>query len=117
MTIVYISIVINILVAGFWGFVLGFRPKWHLRVWPYGEDNAGTRILSSLYLAITAFSIFALMSPDNLPKVCLFLFPFQIVYKVLSAVTVRSFTNPVVISNLLIVVPHCFSVYWLVNKA
>jgi len=115
-TIVYISIAINILVAGFWGIVLAFFPGRRFRVWPYGEDSPGTRILSSLYLAIAAFSVYALTKPVQLRQLCLFLFAFQIVYKVLSAVTVRSMKNPVVLSNLLIVVPHSFSVHWLLNS-
>lgn len=116
MAIVYISLTINILVAGFWGVVLAFCPWWRLRVWPYGEDTPGTRILASLYLAITAFSIYALTAPIQFKQVCIFLFAFQIIYKTLSAVTVRNMKNPVVISNLLIVLVHSLSVYWLLNN-
>ena len=80
-----------------------------------GEDAPGSRILSSLYLAITAFSLYALTDPHRLYSVCLFLFPFQIVYKSLSALTVRDMRNPVVLSNLLIVVIHSISLCWLLK--
>lgn len=115
--IVYVSLAINVVVAGFWGVVLGFFPRWHFRVWPYGEDAPGSRILSSLYLAIAAFSLYALTDPHRLSSIGLFLFPFQIVYKVLSAITVRDMRNPVVLSNLLIVVIHSISLCWLWKHA
>ena len=117
MSIVYFSITLNILVAGFWGVILAFCPRSRFRVWPYGEDTPGTRILSSVYLAIVAFSIYALIAPNQLAKVCIFLFAFQIVYKVFSAATVRDMKNPVVISNLLIIIPHSFSLWFLLKTS
>jgi len=113
--IVYVSLWINIVVAGFWGIVLGFFPQSRFRNWPYGEDTPGSRILSSLYLAITFLSMYALVEPDRLYSVCIFLFGFQILYKSLSAITVRDFRNLVVISNLLIVVIHSISFGWLLK--
>ena len=114
--IVYVSLMINVVVAGFWGIVLGFFPRVRFRNWPYGNDTSGTRILSSLYLAIMFFSLYALVKPGRLYSVCIFLFSFQIVYKTLSASTVCDFRNPVVISNLLIVVIHSISLLWLVKQ-
>ncbi len=113
--IVYVSLVINVLVAGFWGIILGFFPRALFRDWPYGPDTPGTRILSSLYLAITFFSLYALIVPSRMFSVCIFLFGFQIVYKLLSAITVRDFKNPVVLSNLLIVVIHSVSLWWILK--
>ena len=107
--IVYVSLVINVFVAGFWGIVLGFFPRAHFRDCPYGVDTPGSRILSSLYLAIAFLSIDALLQPDRLYSVCIFLFGFQIMYKALSAITTRDFRNPVVLSNLLIVIIHSIS--------
>jgi hypothetical protein len=107
--IVYVSLVINVIVAGFWGIVLGFFPRVHFRDWPYGVDTPGSRILSSLYLTIAFLSLYALMEPKQLYSVCLFLFGFQIIYKSLSAITTRDFRNPVVLSNLLIVIIHFIS--------
>jgi hypothetical protein len=114
--IVYVSLVINVLVAGFWGIVLGFFPKSAFRNWPYGVDTPGTRILSSLYLSITFFSLYALIVPARIYSVCTFLFAFQILYKSLSAITTRDFRNPVVLSNLLIVVIHSISLGWLLKQ-
>ncbi|MCX6960358.1 MAG: hypothetical protein NTW91_08810 [Verrucomicrobia bacterium] len=113
--IVYVSLAINVVVAGFWGIVLGFFPQARFRNRPYGEDTPGTRILSSLYLAIMLFSLYALIAPDRLFSVCVFLFGFQIVYKLLSAITARDFRNPVVLSNLLIVLIHSISLCWLLK--
>ena len=113
--IVYVSLVINVIVAGFWGIVLGFFPRAHFRNWPYGVDTPGSRILSSLYLTIVFLSLYALLEPDRLYSVCLFLFGFQIIYKSLSAITVRDLRNPVVLSNLLIVVIHTISLGWLLK--
>lgn len=115
-TIVYVSLVINVVVAGFWGVVLGFFPRAHFRDWPYGGDTPGSRILSSLYLTIALLSIYALVEPDRLYSVCIFLFGFQIIYKSLSAITARDLRNPVVLSNLLIAVIHSISLGWLLNR-
>lgn len=115
-TIVYASLVINVVVAGFWGIVLGFFPRAHFRNRPYGMDTSGSRILSSLYLTIASVSLYALIVPDRLDSVCIFLFGFQIIYKSLSAITVRDFRNPVVISNLLIVIIHAVSLGWLLKQ-
>jgi len=113
MTIVYTSLVVNILVAGFWGIVLAFIPDANFRIWPYGSDSPGSRILASLYLAITFISIYALLDSQRLIPISIFLFIFQIIYKCLSAITVRDMKNPVVLSNLAIAVLHSFSLNWL----
>jgi hypothetical protein len=113
--IVYLSLVINVIVAGFWGIVLGFFPLARFRDWPYGGDTPGSRILSSLYITIAFLSIYALLEPDRLYSVCIFLFAFQIIYKSLSAITTRNFRNPVVLSNLLIVIIHSVSLGWLLK--
>ena len=113
--IVYVSLVINVAVAGFWGIVLGFFPRTRFRYWPYGADTPGTRILSSLYLTIAFFSLYALIVPSRMLAVCIFLFGFQIVYKLLTVVTVRDFGNPVVLSNLAIVLIHSVSLWWILK--
>jgi hypothetical protein len=117
MTIVYSSLVVNILVAGFWGVVLAFTPKANFRNWPYGPDSPGSRILASLYLAITILSVYALLDSHRIIPISMFLFLFQIIYKVLSAITVRDFKSPVVLSNLAIVVLHSISLYWLLSHS
>jgi hypothetical protein len=113
MTIVYVSLVVNILVAGFWGIILAFRPSANFRIRPFGSDNPGNRILASFYLAITFFSIVAFFKADQDIRLCIFLFAFQIVYKALSTITVRDFKKPVVLSNLAIVILHSFTLNWI----
>ncbi len=113
MIIVYTSLVVNILVAGFWGVVLAFMPKANFRVWPYGSDSPSSRILSSLYLTIALLSVYALLDSERMIPLCIFLFIFQILYKCLSVMTVRDIKNPVVLANLAIVVLHSFSLNWL----
>ena len=115
--IVYVSLVINVVVAGFWGIVLGFYPRTHFRYGPYGADTTGTRILSSLYLTIALFSLYALLIvPSQMFAVCIFLFGFQIVYKLLTVITVRDIRNPVILSNLAIVLIHSISLWWICNS-
>jgi hypothetical protein len=115
--IVYVSLLINIVVAGFWGIVLGFYPRTRFRYWPYGADSPGTRILSSLYLTIAIFSLYALLIvPSQMFAVCIFLFGFQIIYKLLTVITVRDFRNPVILSNLAIVLIHSISLWWICNS-
>ncbi len=115
-TIVYISLVINVVVAGFWGIVLGFFPRTRFRYWPYGTDTSGARILSALYLTIAFFSLYALIVPRQMFSVCIFLFEFQIVYKLLTVITVRDFRNPVVLSNLAVVLIHSSSLWWILKS-
>lgn len=114
--IVYVSLVINVVVAGFWGIVLGFFPRTRFRYWPYGVDTSGARILSSLYLTIAFFSLYALTVPSRMFAECIFLFRFQIVYKLLTVITVRDFRNPVVLSNLAVVLIHSISLWWILKS-
>lgn len=115
MIIVYISFVINILVAGFWGCIL-FSGKFPTVAKVFGPDSPGVRILSSMYLAIAFLSAFALIHESYLLTIATVLFPFQIIYKVISAFSVRNIKNPVVISNLIIAAIHLVSVYILISS-
>ena len=117
MIIVYTSLAVNILVAGFCGIVLAFIPRATVRIWPYGSDNPGNRILASLYLTIAFFSLYALLQPDQDIRLCIFLFAFQIVYKVLCVITVRDLRNPVVLANLAVVVLHSLSLNWIFSTS
>lgn len=112
MTIVYLSFAINILVAGFWGVVL-FRNRVPKLTRVFGQDSPGLRILASLYLSIAILSLFALIHQEYLISIAYVLFSLQIVYKVISAFSVRDFKNPVVISNLVIATIHAISIYTL----
>ena len=99
MLFIQIGFLINILVAGFFGITL-LNKKLHTKI--YGVDSTSRQILSSLYLAITSISIFALFNENYLMKIALVLFSFQIVYKVLSVFLITDKRNPVLWSNLII---------------
>ncbi len=101
-----IGLIINILVAGGLGASL-INKNLHIKV--YGEDSASRQILSSLYLAIAILSIYALFNEDKIESIVFILFPFQIIYKVLTTILIRNKRNPVIWANLLI------SLYFLVS--
>jgi hypothetical protein len=66
-------------------------------------------IILAIYLTILLASIALLFYPDN--KFALGLFIIQIVYKVLSPLTVKTIKNPIVISNLFIAAFHLATIY------
>ncbi|MFC5380467.1 hypothetical protein [Aquipuribacter nitratireducens] len=116
-----VSLVLNVLVlvpvTG--SLLLGAR-------WPagaYGERTPARDILLAIYLAILAGSAALLVTvlvasrrlPDLEPAV-LALLGLQVVYKVLSGVTVRDLRNPVVLSNLGIAVVHSVTIALLVSS-
>lgn len=102
-------------VAGFWGVVL-FANKFPKLSHVFGKDSPGLRILSSVYLAIAAVSLYAIILPETATSIALVLFPLQIVYKILSVFAVRNGKNPVIISNVVIVAVHSLSLYVLLSN-
>ncbi len=114
MLVVYFSLIINILVAGFWGIVLSFIYKNAAADYAFGKDSPARRILGNMYAAIALASIVALLSPPLLREIVLVLFPLQMLYKLLSFLTARNKRNPVIISNVCIAVLHSISLYLLV---
>jgi hypothetical protein len=74
-----------------------------------GEFTPARGILLSMYLTILLSSIFLLCFLDV--KLAFALFLMQIVYKLLSPFSVKTFKNPVVISNLLIAIFHSVTIY------
>ena len=84
MPIIITSLVVNVLVAGFFGLAAGFNlnsilPKLDV---VFGQDTPSRRILSCLYLAIAAVSAVALVvAPLRVPVVVVLL-PLQIRYKI-----------------------------------
>lgn len=70
----------------------------------YGPDSPGRRILLALYLSIGLVSAGLLVWRQ--PTAIAALLAVQIVYKVLTPLTVGSLQNPVVISNLVIAAFH-----------
>ncbi|MFA9262515.1 MAG: hypothetical protein ACEQSB_04145 [Undibacterium sp.] len=114
--LIYISLAVNVVVAGFWGIALGFNlfPQ-QARV--YGLDSPGLRILGSVYLAIASLSVFALFSPPHLITIITVLFPLQILYKVLTLKLVGDSRHPVVIANGMIAVLLAVTWYFAVGKS
>jgi hypothetical protein len=107
MIIVKISHVINVLVAGSMAFLLFIDASNITTV--YGEATHARSILTSVYFAIAATSLFALIFPLHSIAIAKVLFPLQILYKLSTLVTVGSFSHPVVLSNILISVFHALS--------
>lgn len=70
----------------------------------YGEATPARRILLSVYLAIAFASVAILLIRDA--KYVLVLLSLQIVYKLLTPVTVGTLRNPVIVSNLVIAAVH-----------
>lgn len=104
-----IGLLINILVAGFFGITL-LNKKLHTNI--YGVDNTSRQILSSLYLSIASISIFALFNEKYLINIALVLFPFQIVYKILTVFLITDKRNPVLWSNLIIAIYLGITLYF-----
>lgn len=100
MLIITISHVINVLVAGGIGTLLLMNKPSMTKV--YGEVTPARSILASVYLAIAATSIVALLFPAHSIAIATVLFPLQIVYKFMTFFAVRNINNPVVISNVII---------------
>jgi cytochrome bd-type quinol oxidase subunit 2 len=118
MIIISISYIVNILVAGLMGTLLFFKFKGKLEermLKVYGENTSGRQILACLYLTIAIFSIFGLLNETYFIKIALFLFPFQILYKTLTLISVKEKRNPVPYVNLAISILHVFSVYQIVQ--
>jgi hypothetical protein len=99
MLLFQIGLIINILVAGFFGISL-LNKKFHTKI--YGSDSTSRQILSSIYLAIAITSLFALSNYSYLQQIVFILFPFQIVYKILTLFLITDKRNPVLWSNLTI---------------
>jgi hypothetical protein len=110
MSLLYLSLLVNILVAGFWGTVLGLKllPK---IASIYGADGSGIRILASMYLAIATVSFVALFWPAHTLAIISILFPFQILYKLLTLPLVGTMRHPVVLSNIVIAILLSFTWY------
>ena len=99
MLLFQIGLIVNILVAGFFGISL-LNKKFHTKI--YGPDSTSRQILSALYLSIAILSIVALSNETYLKQIVLTLFPFQIIYKILSVFLITDKRNPVLWSNLAI---------------
>lgn len=79
-----------------------------------GEFTPARGILLAMYVTILFASILLLFFIDV--KLAFALFFMQIVYKLLSPFTVKTFKNPVVISNILIAVFHIVTIYTMIKS-
>ncbi|NDE18549.1 hypothetical protein EBZ80_26950 [bacterium] len=115
MPIIVASLVVNVLVAGFFGLATGFNlnsvlPKLDV---VFGPDTPARRILACLYLAIAAGSAVALLVVPLRMDIVVVLFPLQILYKTLTIFFVADWKNPVPWWNLAISAVHAASL-WIV---
>ena len=113
MLIIVASLVVNVLVAGFFGLVTGFNlnsilPKLDV---VFGPDTPSRRILSCLYLAIAAISAVALAVAPLRMNIVVVLLPLQILYKLLTLFFVADVRNPVPWWNLVISLLHAASLW------
>ena len=74
-----------------------------------GEFNPARGILLAIYITILIASIGLLIFPDT--KFAIALLLMQIVYKLLTPVTVKTLKHPFVISNMLVAIVHIVTVY------
>lgn len=119
MTIIVVSYIVNILVAGLMGTLLFVNLKGKIEermLKVFGGNTSGRQILACLYLSIAVFSVFGLFNETYFFKIALFLFPFQILYKTLTLLSVRDKKNPVPYVNLAISILHIFSVFQIVQS-
>ncbi len=70
----------------------------------YGEATPARAILLSVYIAIGLCSVLLLIRRE--PKAVAVLLLLQVLYKVTTPLTVGTFTNPVVVSNLIVAAVH-----------
>ncbi|UTT63604.1 hypothetical protein [Microcella humidisoli] len=110
-----VSLLLNIVVLVPVVGSLAARAPWIVRAW--GERAPARDILLAIYIAILTAStallaVVAMMGPSTaLEAAAVSLLAVQIVYKVLTAVTVQdALRNPVVLSNLGIAVVHAVTV-------
>ena len=113
MPIIVASLLVNLLVAGFFGLVIGFSlrsmlPKLDV---VFGPDTPSRRILACLYLAIAAVSAVALLVVPLRMGIVVVLLPLQILYKTLTVFFVGDWKNPVPWWNLAICAIHAASLW------
>ena len=75
----------------------------------YGSASSARGILLSVYLAILVTSVLLLIVGD--PRMTAALLAVQVIYKLTTPLTVGTFDNPVVTSNLLIAAVHTVTLF------
>jgi hypothetical protein len=101
-TLIYISLTVNIVVLVPILILMAIKSQIVDHAW--GSFTQARGILMSIYFAILVVSIFLVFKPA--PSFIFALLLVQVIYKVTTPFTVRSISNPVVISNLLIAALH-----------
>jgi hypothetical protein len=105
--LIYASLGLNIFVLI--PVCLGLLSKTDWTLPAYGPDSAARGILLSVYLAILVVSAGLVFKP--VPAVVAALLLVQIIYNFTTPLTVGTFANPVVISNLGIAAFHCITLW------
>ena len=108
--IVYLSHIVNVLIAGMMGTLLFFNSTSPI-IEVFGPITPARQILSCVYLSIAVMSSIALISKSKRTSIAVVLFPIQIVYKILTLISVSDILNPVPWSNLAISILHAYSLY------
>jgi hypothetical protein len=106
MSLLTVSLVLNVVVLMPVCFGLVRNAAWVETA--FGPKQPGRQILLSVYLSILVLSAGLLIHP--LPDAALGLLLAQIIYKVISPITVGTLRNPVVLSNLGIAGVHAVTV-------
>ena len=104
-TVITIAVLIPVIIAIF------LDPLQVQRTW--GTNQPSRQILVSIYIAILIASI-ALLFLTSKTKIIVgvTVFSMQVVYKILTALlVVNAFTNPVILSNLVITLVHLSTLY------
>ena len=94
MKFVYLSHIVNVLVAGMMGTLLFFNSDSQI-IEVFGPQTPARQILSCVYLSIAIMSSAALISKSKTISIAIVLFPVQIVYKILTLIAVSDILNPV----------------------
>lgn len=110
MKLVYLSHIVNVLVAGMMGSLLFFNLASRI-IEVFGIPTPARAILACVYLAIATMSSFALIARKHAVTIAIVLFPMQIVYKLLTLIAVADVSNPVPWSNLAISILHAASLF------
>ena len=110
MKFVYLSHIVNVLVAGMMGTLLFFNINSPI-LEVFGPETPSRQILSCVYFSIAIMSSVALISKSKIITIAVVLFPMQIVYKLLTLIAVSDKFNPVPWSNLAVSLLHAYTLY------
>ena len=110
---ILLSLVLNVLVLVPVTFGMATSANWVEAA--YGPASPARGILLAVYLAILVGSVGFLFRP--VPEMVAVLLGVQIVYKIITPVSVATLSNPVVVSNLGIAAFHAVTLYLIVYRA